>query len=264
MSIIDAIILGIIQGLTEFLPVSSSGHIELGKVILNAQVEDNLLFSIVVHFATALSTIIIYRNDIWHLIKGVFAFKLNDETTYILKLLLSMIPVGVIGVLFEDEIEALFSGNVLLVGSMLLLTAVLLAFTYFKKDNIGKVTYKNAFIIGIAQAIAILPGVSRSGATISTSLMLGVEKSRATRFSFLMVLLPIMGATVLKIKDYAETSHTLSDTSTLSLIAGFFAAFISGIFACSWMIKIVRRGKLIYFAVYCLIVGLIAVSYALI
>lgn len=259
MGIIEAIILGIVQGLTEFLPVSSSGHIELGKAILNIKTTDNLLFSIVVHGATALSTIIIFRKDILEIFRGLFQFKNNEALQYTLKIIISMIPVGIIGVLFEDKIEALFTGNVLLVGSMLILTGILLTITFYAKNTTKDVSYGRAIIIGLAQAVAILPGVSRSGSTISTALILGVDKEKATRFSFIMVLLPIIGATLLKVKDYFEAPSIAGGISAGALILGFLAAFVSGLVACSWMIKIVKRGKLIYFAYYCFIIGLISI-----
>jgi len=263
MTIIEAVILGIIQGLTEFLPVSSSGHIELGTVLLGVQSKDNLLFSVVVHSATALSTIVVFRKDIADLIKGLFKFKWNTSVQYIAKLLISMIPVGLIGVFYKDQIEAFFGGNVLLVGFMLLLTATLLAMTYYSRREGGSVTYGKAIIIGVAQAIAILPGVSRSGATIATSILIGVEKEKAARFSFLMVLLPIIGASLLEIKDFIEAPELAGGISGTALLLGFLAAFISGLLACQWMIAIVKKGKLIYFAIYCLIVGAIAIITAL-
>ncbi|MDF9798444.1 undecaprenyl-diphosphatase [Catalinimonas alkaloidigena] len=263
MSIIEAIILGVVQGLTEFLPVSSSGHIELGTVLLGVQSKDNLLFSVVVHSATALSTIVVFRKDIARLIIGLFKFQWNDELKYISKLLLSMVPVGLIGVFYKDQIEAFFGGDVLLVGFMLLLTATLLAMTYYARKQGGNVTYPKAFIIGMAQAIAILPGISRSGATIATSLLIGVEKEKAARFSFLMVLLPIIGASLLEVKDFIEEPALASGISGTALLLGFIAAFVSGLLACQWMISIVKKGKLIYFAIYCLIVGIIAIITAL-
>lgn len=259
MNIIEAIILGIIQGLTEFLPVSSSGHIELGKVILNVAVKESLLFSVVVHGATALSTIVIFRNDILSLTRGVFKFKNNEETKYFLKILFSIIPVGLVYVLFKDDLEALFNGNILLVGFMLIITSILLGFTFYKKSGEREVSFTKAFVIGIAQAIAILPGISRSGATISTALLLGVDKDKATRFSFLMVLIPIIGGMGLEMMKYMEDPAMSEEISFIALVSGFLAAFISGLFACSIMIKIVRRGKLVYFAIYCLVVGLIAI-----
>lgn len=261
MSLLEAIILGIIQGLTEFLPVSSSGHLEIGKVLLNIETTDNLLFSIILHAATALSTILIFRKDIFTIIRDLFAFKWNESTAFASKIILSMIPVGVIGLLFEDQIEAFFTGNLLLVGGMLIFTALLLSFTYFvKNDQATEVTFPKALLMGIAQAIAIMPGISRSGATIATGLLLKVDREKAARFSFLMVLIPILGATLLKVKDYVEApSASIGQISSLALVVGFLAAFISGLLACQWMMRIVKQGKLIYFAVYCLIVGAIAI-----
>lgn len=264
MGIFEAIILGIVQGLTEFLPVSSSGHIELGKAILNIQTTDNLLFSIVVHGATALSTIIVFRKEILSIIKGLLQFQNNESFHYATKLIISMVPVGVVGVLFEDKIEALFTGNVLFVGLMLIVTGILLTITFYIKSTTKNVSYGRAVVIGLAQTIAILPGISRSGSTISTALILGVDKEKATRFSFLMVLLPIIGATLLKLKDYFEAPSITGGISTGALILGFIAAFISGLAACTWMIKIVKRGKLIYFAYYCFFVGLISIVVSLI
>jgi len=198
MSWFEAFILGIIQGLTEFLPVSSSGHIEIGKVLLGVEVSENLIFSVVVHGATSLSTIIIFRKEILDLIKGLFKFRNNFETQYVFKILISAIPVFILYEVLGDKIEEIFTGNMLLVGSMLLVTAVLLTFTYYKKTGQKEVNYFDSLIIGISQAIAILPGISRSGATISTALLLGIDKERSTRFSFLMVLIPILGGNFLK------------------------------------------------------------------
>ncbi len=263
MSVLKALILGIIQGLTEFLPVSSSGHIELGKVLLNVQTSENLLFSVLVHGATALSTIIVFRKDLTDLIKGLFEFKYNESWQFSLKILLSMVPVGIVYLFFKDEVEALFTGKVLFVGIMLIITGVLLTFTYFAKNTTRDVSFGRSFIIGIAQAIAIIPGISRSGATISTALITGVDKDKATRFSFLMVLLPIIGAMMLQLKEYFEgvpaTDIPEAGISPIALIVGFLSAFIAGLLACTWMIKIVRKGKLIYFAYYCFIIGAIAI-----
>lgn len=258
MDIINAIILGIIQGLTEFLPVSSSGHIELGKAILDAEIKEDLLFTVVVHFATALSTIVIFRNDIATIFKGLFQFRWNDEAKFSVKIILSMIPAALVGILFEDELEALFEGNILLVGCMLIVTAFLLYFADKAKNTEKNVSYSNAVTIGIAQAIAILPGVSRSGATISTSVLLGNDKTKAARFSFLMVVPLILG----KIgKDILSGDLALESSQIAPLAAGFVAAFVAGLFACTWMINLVKKSKLTYFAIYCLVVGLIAIGY---
>ncbi len=260
MSIIEAIILGIIQGLTEFLPVSSSGHLEIGSVLLNIQTTDNLLFSIVVHAATAMATIVVFRKDLGQIIRDVFKLKWNNSIDFVIKIILSMIPIAVVGVLFEEQIASFFVGNLLLVGSMLLVSAILLAFTYFVRNNEGTpVKYWQAIIIGLAQAIAILPGISRSGATIATALLLGVNKELAARFSFLMVLVPILGATFLKILDLADQPAVLGQTGNIVLIAGFVMAFAAGLVACRLMINIVKKGKLIYFAIYCAAVGSIAI-----
>ena len=270
MSILEAIILGIIQGLTEFLPVSSSGHIELGKAILDVQLADPLLFSIVVHGATALSTIVVFRKIIFDLIKSLFSFEWNEDTQYVFKIALSMIPVGVVGILFEEQIEELFDGNVFFVGLMLLFTGVLLYLTTKAKEKTGDVTFKNAFIVGLVQAVAILPGISRSGSTIAASLLLGINKSKAAQFSFLMVLPPILGTLLLKVLKFMEltggptAAADVASIPPMILLVGFIAAFISGLFACQWMIKIVRKSKLQYFAYYCFAVGAIAITYTLI
>lgn len=260
MNWIEAIILGIVQGLTEFLPVSSSGHLEIGSVLLGIETSNNLLFAIVVHAATAMSTIYVYREDLRELVMGLFEFEFNDSWHFALLIIVSMIPVGIVGVFFGDDIEQLFAGNLILVGSMLLVTSALLFFTHFAKPTDGKVTFGKALIIGLAQAIAILPGISRSGSTIAIGLLLGVEKSRATRFSFLMVLIPILGASLLKLKDFVEEPELANEISILPLILGFFAAFMSGYVACKWMIGVVKRGKLTYFAIYCAIVGILALG----
>ncbi|MFT4740517.1 MAG: undecaprenyl-diphosphatase [Marivirga sp.] len=265
MGIIEAIILGLIQGLTEFLPVSSSGHLEIGNVLLNVQASNNLMFSVVVHAATALSTIIVFRKDLLNIIKDVFKFQWNESAQFVLKIGISMVPIFVVGMLFEEQIEGLFTGNLLLVGSMLLLTGLLLAFTYFVRNKEGgKVGYLQAIVIGLAQSIAILPGISRSGATIATALLLGVEKEKAARFSFLMVLVPILGASFLKLLDYLDQPAKEQAVSGIVLLVGFLMAFIAGLIACNIMIKLVKKGKLIYFAIYCVIVGSIAIASQLI
>lgn len=257
MNELQALILGIVQGLTEFLPVSSSGHLELGHALLGDESTDNLRFALVVHVATVLSTIVVFRKDILELIKGLFAFEWNEPTKFVAKLLFSAIPVLIIGLFFKDQIEALFTGNLVLVGGMLIFTAFLLALPSFIKVNDGKITFLKALIIGIAQAVAVIPGISRSGSTIATGLLLGAKKEEVARFSFLMVLIPILGAAFL---DIVGGEITSSDSiGNLPLLIGFVAAFVTGLLACSWMIKIVKRGKLIYFAIYCLIIGVIAI-----
>ncbi|MEM6687374.1 MAG: undecaprenyl-diphosphate phosphatase [Bacteroidota bacterium] len=258
MDVINAIILGIIQGLTEFLPVSSSGHIELGKVVLGVEIEENILFTVVLHFATALSTIVIFRKDILELVKGIFQFEWNEECKFAVKVIISMIPAALVGYFLEDELEALFDGNLLLVGCMLIITAILLYFADKAKNTHKKVSYSNAIVIGIAQAIAILPGVSRSGATISTSVLLGNDKTKAARFSFLMVVPLIFGKIA---KDIFTGKIEFKSEQLAPLSIGFAAAFVAGLFACTWMINLVKRSKLTYFSIYCLLVGLIAVGY---
>jgi undecaprenyl-diphosphatase len=262
MDSFDAVILGIIQGFTEFLPVSSSGHLELGKAILgdNSVPEDSLLFTVVLHFATALSTIVVFRKDIWKIIGNLLKFSWNEETEFIVKILISMIPAVTIGLLFEVQLESFFGGNIAFVGTMLLITALLLWLADRSKITEKKVTYSNAFIIGIAQAIAMLPGISRSGATISTSVLLGNDKSKAARFSFLMVIPLIFGKII---RDLLGGELFLETTDITSLTLGFLAAFISGLIACTWMIKLVRQSKLTYFSIYCIIVGLIAIFISL-
>ena len=262
MEIIDAIILGIVQGLTEFLPVSSSGHLELGKAILgDASIpEDSLLFTVILHFATALSTIVVFRADVLEILKGLFSFKWNEETRFSLKIILSMFPAAFIGLFFEERLEGLFGENVLLVGYMLIITALLLYLADRAKETDKKVTFLNAFIIGVSQAIAILPGISRSGATISTSVLLGIDKSKAARFSFLMVVPLILGKMA---KDLLGGQIDFHSAQIASLGAGFIAAFLAGLVACTWMIQLVRQSKLQYFAIYCFLVGLVAIAFGL-
>lgn len=262
MEIIDAIILGIIQGLTEFLPVSSSGHLELGKAILGdtSLPQESLLFTVVLHFATALSTMVVFRKDIIELIKGALKFEWNEDLQFIAKIALSMIPAVIVGLFFEKELEQLFGSNILLVGCMLIVTAILLFLADKAKDTQKKVTFSNAFIIGISQAIAMLPGISRSGATISTSVLLGNDKTKAARFSFLMVVPLIFGKIA---KDILGGELTYDSASFPALGIGFIAAFVSGLFACTWMIALVKKSKLTYFAIYCVIVGIAAIIWSL-
>jgi len=259
MSIIEAIILGLIQGLTEFLPVSSSGHIEIGKAILGVEVKENLQFTVAVHAATVLSTLVVFRKEIIDLFIGFFKFKMNDETKFVLKIVLSTIPVLFVGFFLKDEVERLFDGNLLVVGIMLLVTALLLTLSkYLQRANTKPIGYRNAFIIGVAQAIAVMPGLSRSGSTISTGLILGNHRDEVAKFSFLMVIIPILGAAVL---DIAKGEFSTVDIQPI--IAGFIAAFISGYVACSWMVKLVRKGNLIWFALYCAIIGVSAIIFSL-
>jgi undecaprenyl-diphosphatase len=262
MNNFDALVLGIIQGLTEFLPVSSSGHLEIGKAILGdtSVPEESLMFTVVVHFATALSTIVVFRKDIVEILKGLFSFKWNEETQFSAKIALSMIPAVIVGLFFEEQLEALFGGNILLVGCMLIVTAVLLYFADKAKDTQKKVSFPNAFVIGVSQAIAMLPGISRSGATISTSVLLGNDKGKAARFSFLMVIPLIVGKIA---KDILGGDLTASSGNVSVLIIGFLGAFIAGLVACTWMIKLVKKSKLSWFAIYCFIVGLIAIGFSL-
>ena len=258
MDIIDSIILGIIQGLTEFLPVSSSGHLELGKAILGDESipKESLLFTVVLHFATALSTIVVFRKDIWSLLKGVLKFQWNEDLEFVSKIALSMLPAVVVGLFFEEQLEQLFGGSIMLVGCMLIVTAVLLFLADRAKDTSKNISFKNAIVIGVAQAIAMLPGISRSGATISTSVLLGNDKTKAARFSFLMVVPLIFGKIA---KDIIGGELTYDSGNFTSLSVGFIAAFVSGLFACTWMISIVKKSKLIYFSIYCVIVGMIAI-----
>jgi undecaprenyl-diphosphatase len=257
MNIVEAIILGFIQGLTEFLPVSSSGHLEIGHSLFGLEGEGNLLFDIVVHGATVCSTIIVFWKEIADLFKGVFQFKWNPQTIYASKLIVSAIPVAIAGVLFEEQIEALFSGNLIFIGSMLLITATLLTTAYFLRHGKRDIRFFDAIVIGIAQMLAVVPGISRSGATIATGMIIGNDKSKLAGFSFLMVIIPILGANFLKLFSGEMVAQTT--VSPTVLVAGFIAAFLSGLLACKWMINIVRKGKLIYFAVYCVLIGLIAI-----
>lgn len=262
MNTFESIILGIIQGLTEFLPVSSSGHLELAKAILGdtSVPEESLTFTVVLHFATALSTLVIFRKEVAEIFKGLFQFKWNEEMQFSLKIILSMIPAVVVGLLFEEQLEAFFGGKILLVGAMLLVTAVLLLLADKAKNTDKKVSFSNALVIGISQAIAMLPGISRSGATISTSVLLGIDRTKAARFSFLMVVPLIFG----KIgKDLLSGDISFQSAEIAPLSAGFLAAFFSGLLACTWMISLVKRSKLSYFAIYCAVVGIIAIGYSL-
>ncbi|MCB8994759.1 MAG: undecaprenyl-diphosphate phosphatase [Bacteroidales bacterium] len=261
MNWIDALILGLVQGLTEFLPVSSSGHLEIGKALLGIDAEQNLLFTVVVHGATVLSTLVVFYSEILKLIKEGVSFKYNDSTAYILKIILSMIPVLIVGLFFEEKVSSLFDGDLIIVGSMLILTSLLLALTRFiKKDGSKNLPFRDALFMGIAQAAAVMPGLSRSGSTIATGLLLGNKREEVARFSFLMVIIPILGANLLEVVrgDFSLAANT----SSMSLIVGFLAAFITGILACKWMINMVKKGNLIYFSLYCLLLGISAIIFA--
>ena len=266
MSIIEAIILGLVQGLTEFLPVSSSGHLTIGQHLLGVDFvsgEQSLTFGIVVHAATVMATITVFFTEIKKLAIGTFKFKNNPETQYVLKIILSMVPVMIVGLFFKDFVESLFGNSVTFVGSMLIVTAAVLAFShFFKPKKSHQLTYKDAFIIGVAQAMAVVPGISRSGSTIATGLLLGVDKSQLAKFSFLMVLVPILGQAFLELIG-GEFSPEKSGISTGALIAGFIAAYAAGLMACKIMIKLVQQGKLYYFAIYCAIMGTLIIVTAL-
>lgn len=258
MSWYEALLLGLIQGLTEFLPVSSSGHLEIGQALFGTSGEDNLSFTVAVHVATVFSTILILWKEISFLFKGLFTKTWNDEKDYIAKIAISCIPIFIVGVFFKDEVESLFGNGLILVGCCLIVTSLLLAFSYYAKPRQKEnISYLDAFIIGVSQAFAVLPGLSRSGTTIATGLLLGNKKENMAQFSFLMVLVPILGEALLDTIEMLSTGMTM-DGNTINLILGFFAAFISGCFACKFMINMVRKGKLIYFAIYCLIAGSLA------
>ena len=256
MGLLEAIILGIVQGLTEFLPVSSSGHIEIAKVLLGSSQEQSLLMTIVLHAATALSTIFVFREDIKEIIRGLLQFTWNKEFQFSLKIIISMIPATLIGLFFENEIELLFSGEILLVGCMLLVTGLLLFLADKAKNTNQNVNFFHALIIGVSQAIAILPGVSRSGATISTSVLLGIDREKAARFSFLMVVPLILGKMG---KDIISGDILIESATLMPLLTGFTAAFITGLFACKWMIRLVKKSKLKYFSFYCFLVGTVSI-----
>lgn len=264
---LNAIILGVIQGLTEFLPVSSSGHLEIGKVLLRPwlgeaiDAEESMLMTVVLHAATALSTVIVFRKEVFEIFRGLFQFKWNEDAQFVAKIVLSMIPAAFVGIVFDEQIEALFSGNLLLVGMMLLLTGALLFLADRAKSTDKPVGYVESIIIGVAQAIAILPGISRSGATISTSVLLGIDREKAARFSFLMVVPLIMGKMA---KDLLDGGLTATGTPVVPLLIGFVAAFITGIVACKWMIALVKNCQLWWFSAYCFIVGTIAIVCCLI
>lgn len=260
----EGIILGLIQGLTEFLPVSSSGHLVIGRELLGVKASEDLVFEVLVHAATVLSTIVVFRKQIWGLLKGFFKFKYNDETDYLLKIAVSMIPVFIVGVFFKDFVEGLF-GSLTAVGCALLVTALLLAFSDLAskpgkapllpagKEYRNGISYWQAFVVGLGQAIAVAPGLSRSGTTISTGLICGVKRDVMAQFSFLMVLVPILGEAFL---DVVGGDFTASSVGALPLVLGFISAFVSGLFACKVMIALVKKAKLSWFALYCAVVAL--------
>ncbi len=262
----EALILGLLQGLTEYLPVSSSGHLAIGSALFGIQGEDNLTFTIAVHVATVLSTLVVLWKEIDWIFRGLFKFEMNAETKYVINILISMIPIGIVGVFFKDYVEEIFGSGLLIVGCMLLLTALLLTFSYYAKPRVKEnISMKDAFIIGLAQACAVMPGLSRSGTTIATGLLLGDNKAKLAQFSFLMVIPPILGEALLDgMKIVKGAASGTSDISVLSLVVGFLAAFISGCVACKWMINIVKKGKLIYFAIYCAIAGAVTIACTLI
>ena len=259
METIQAIILGIVQGLTEFLPVSSSGHLQIAKELLGVELEENLTFDVVLHAATVLSTIVVLRSEVWRLLGGLFSRRFNEEQAYVLKLVVSMIPIGIVGLLLKDQLNALLEAPCILavVGAMLLLTAALLAFAYYAKPRQKEtISYRDAFVIGLAQACAAMPGLSRSGSTIATGLLLGNKKTAVAQFSFLMVLAPILGETLLE----AASGELPAGVAAGPLVAGFAASFLTGCLACRFMLEIVKRGRLIWFAAYCAAAGIVSIA----
>lgn len=258
----QALWLGILQGFTEYLPVSSSGHLAIASHLFGVDAENNLTFTVAVHVATVLSTLVILWKEIAWIFRGLFKFEWNDETRYTLNIIVSMIPVGIVGVFFKDYVEGVFGSGLAIVGAMLLVTALLLTFSYYAKPRQKKnISVKDAFIIGIAQACAVMPGLSRSGSTIATGLLLGNDKSKLAQFSFIMVIPPILGEALLDIikgmRHGAEAA--VGDISLGALAVGFIAAFATGCIACKWMVNLVKKGKLIYFAVYCAVAGTLTI-----
>lgn len=263
MNWIEALLLGLVQGFTEYLPVSSSGHLAIGSALFGIEGEENLTFTVMVHIATVLSTIVILWGEIIWILKGLGKLQVNKELNYIINILISMIPIGIVGVFFKDYVEDIFGSGLTIVGCMLLLTACLLAFSYYARPRIKEtISKKDAFIIGLAQACAIMPGLSRSGSTIATGLLLGNKKEKLAQFSFLMVIPPILGEALLDVLKAMKGNVVVESIPTLSLVVGFLAAFISGCIACKWMINIVKKGKLIYFAIYCAILGIVTLVFA--
>ena len=262
MELLNAIILGVIQGLTEFLPVSSSGHLEIGKKILFDEsaltAEHSMLMTVVLHAATALSTVLVFREDVMAIVRGLWKFRWNEDYAFAAKIIISMVPAAVVGLTMDTQIEALFSGNMLLVGAMLIVTGVLLFLAGRATSTEKDVSFVDAVIIGISQAIAILPGISRSGATISTSVLLGIDRMKAARFSFLMVVPLILGKMA---KDALGGDLAMKPGDAIPLLVGFAAAFVTGVIACKWMISLVRNCQLWWFSIYCFIVGAIAIGW---
>lgn len=264
MELFEALVLGLLQGLTEYLPVSSSGHLAIGSALFGIEGEENLAFTVVVHVATVFSTLVILWKEIDWIFKGLFKFRMNDETRYVINIVISMIPIGIVGVFFKEQVEAIFGSGLLVVGCCLMLTAALLTFSYYYKPRQkAEISKKDAFIIGLAQACAVLPGLSRSGSTIATGLLLGDDKAKLAQFSFLMVIPPILGEALLDGMKLMKGEAIAGDIPTLSLVIGFVAAFVSGCLACKWMINIVKKGKLVYFGIYCAIVGAVTLVVSL-
>lgn len=274
MDTLEALVLGLLQGLTEYLPVSSSGHLAIGSALFDIKAEENMMFTVVVHVATVLSTLVVLGGEVWRLLRGTFSRPaggsglgyLNAEQRYVLNIVVSMIPIGIVGVFFKDDVEAIFGQGLPVVGCCLLLTALLLAFSYYARPRQREhISLRDAFIIGLGQALAVLPGLSRSGTTIATGLMLGNKKSSMAQFSFLMVIPPILGEALLDVREAFKVGVDVAfnGLSTSVLLVGFVAAFVSGVVACRWMINIVSKGKLIYFAWYCLAAGVLTIILSL-
>ena len=260
MSWFEAMLLGLLQGFTEYLPISSSGHLTIGSALFGVAGEENMAFTVLVHVATVLSTLVILWKEVVWIFRDLAKFQMNNGTRYALNIIVSMIPIGIVGVFFKDKVEAIFGSGLMVVGCCLLFTAALLAFSYYAKPRQKEsISLKDAFIIGLGQAMAVLPGLSRSGTTIATGLLLGNKKENLAQFSFLMVIPPILGEALLDGIDIIQegTAAVMGDISATALIVGFLSAFVAGCIACKWMINIVRKGKLIYFAIYCAIAGLL-------
>ncbi len=262
MNCFEALVLGLVQGLTEYLPVSSSGHLAIGAQLFGIDGADNLSFTILVHVATVLSTLVILWKEIDWILKGLFKFQMNAETKYAFNIIVSMIPVGIVGVFFKDKVEAIFGSGLLVVGIMLLVTAALLTFSYYAKPRQREdISLWHAFLIGVGQALAVLPGLSRSGTTIATGLLLGNKKEKMAQFSFLMVIPPILGEALLDVLKGLKGEEAFGGIDTLPMVVGFLAAFLSGCVACKWMINLVKKGKLVYFAIYCALAGVLTIIF---